>query len=69
MKISREVRHTFNLEPCPFCGGKPRMYKEESSKPYRFTHTCKGNRTQLHIYSSGYSTKLECVTAWNRREN
>lgn len=58
------------LIPCPFCGGKPSIRRDEFGfyeNPYMFTHTCKGRKPQLNIFSCGYATKQEAIEAWNTR--
>lgn len=58
------------IKPCPFCGGKPSIRCDEFGfygSGSMFTHTCKGRKPQLNIFSSGYDTKQAAIEAWNTR--
>lgn len=57
-----------NLKPCPFCGGKPKMYSVNDPKIHGFIHFCDGfDDIMVKIESRFFLTEEDAVTAWNRR--
>ena len=52
------------LTPCPFCGGKAKIYRNAYSMYYV---ECQNEECEATIF--GGTTPTEAVRAWNRRAN
>ncbi len=55
------------LKPCPFCGGKPNLYKGENGG---FFHLCMiDGDAMVKIESRYFRSEEEAIKVWNRRVN
>lgn len=65
------------LKPCPFCGGKPYLFKDNFGKYGVACEKCNlwfgikiENGTLLRFgWTAKIKTRKEAVEAWNRRAN
>jgi len=67
------------IKPCPFCGGKPRLWERKRGL-CKYTIGC-DNETcfvwipkdvrlrELHNYATCYRIKQDAIDAWNKRRN
>ena len=55
------------LKPCPFCGGRARLYYDDMR--YFVVHQCNGGGSLFtSIRTDFWRTPEEAVKAWNTRE-
>lgn len=59
------------LKPCPFCGGKPKIY--DNSDDFNATEKLYGIRCTkcgLHVHGVGnlIRSKQQTISRWNRRD-
>ena len=71
-----KVKISQSLLPCPFCGGKARIYyapgNDEAGIPC-YGVSCESCKTMIGTVKDGvtdfYRTAVEAVNAWNRRRD
>ena len=59
-KLIREIEKEYELKPCPFCGGKAKLFGTESNGI--FYVKC----LECDV-DSNFDTDEEAIAAWNRR--
>ena len=62
-RLDYEYRIKEELKPCPFCGGKAKVYKEDKADEFTFVAAC----TECFCEVNGVHTKQEAINAWNIR--
>ncbi len=55
-------------KPCPFCGGKAKLYPLERYGRTVWKVMC-GARVDCCFLLNDFNTREEAITAWNRRAN
>lgn len=60
-----EVKAT-ELKPCPFCGGKAKLWRANKETPNRAAWVACMGRCSV-LVSREHTTDEEAIAAWNRR--
>lgn len=53
------------IKPCPFCGGKARIYKHYLRGTYTYSVRCQSCKAETWLY---YTDEKEAVRVWNKRK-
>ena len=62
--MSKEIK----LKPCPFCGGKAKLLKDEfGSTPDWWYAACRNLDCRVHAETTDRPTPQEAAEIWNRR--
>lgn len=71
-RISYNMDDINKLLPCPFCGGKAKIFGKRRDRGYYITCTnddcdCSLGHSIGYYLSHKYETKKDAVSAWNKR--
>ena len=67
MSKVKSIKSPVKLLPCPFCGGKAKLYFIKNDHPYVHRVGCSGECVTAYGISYSYSEALLACKNWNMR--